>query len=341
MADLPADVQAELDQPLFDPKLDPTRYLQLPVRLSPTRAELSGRCFRRHLLADILRRFKYKSASALFGTYTHAGTAAWWRYSVLEAVSLPQAYDNMMAAALEPEGGWKIDDDDKKHGKDTLRAMLDKYAVSAKLAGELPGRWEIVQLEERGWLDVAAGRQMPYQMDRLIQSLDDPDVRAVVDTKTSARPDQRWRDSMSRSIQQRLYRHANEHHLGRPVAHTIIEGLPKNGKDLSPVYHWASLGWTPAYVQEAVDFWHFCAENLEDFILEVREIAGESVDDSDLLYMTALSGAVLHPSFNTQDCLAYNFPCPYMTMCDTDPGDRLGLALSDYTLGEPWDQEVE
>lgn len=334
------DIEQELGQPIFDPKLEPTRYLTGPIRLSPTRSELSGRCFRRHLLSDILRRLSFKSPSAIYGGILHKGAASWWTVNYLEEGDRTRAVAETLACLDDPAWaniGPRADGSPDKHTKDQMRTTLEAYMASAKVAGDLPGEWRLVSVETRGWFPVSESRMMPYQMDRLLEKVDEPETRAVIDTKSSYRIDQDWRNSMSRSIQQRLYHWANGVHLGHPIAHLFVEGISKWTKDRTPVYHWASLGWDRSYIMEAVDFWNRCVDRLEDFQADVDEYG--PFPSADEHYLAALAVAVAHPEFNYQDCHSYHFPCPYLTLCDTSVGDRLGLALSDFYLGEPWDTE--
>lgn len=333
------DALDDLDEPLFPPHA--VRYLSLPVRLSPTRAELSARCFRRHLLSDVLLRTGFRSPSAEFGTHTHDALRVFYQARELDGLPESEAIQASLDAALGPE--WTIEEAKPRHTKDHLHKMLMAYYPVADVSAGLPGSWQLVQLEVRNLVESPdAAAVIPYQIDRLLQNVDDPDHFAVVDTKTSYRIDQNWKSSMSRSIQQRLYRWAARQDLGLDIRDTVIEGLPKWSADLTPVYHWASMGWTEAFIQEAYHLWLQRAEADALFQTQVRmelEANGQSVADTDVFYMTALAMAVRYPDFNYQDCRAYNVSCPFLSVCETDVDDRLGLLLSETDLGEPWDTQ--
>ena len=291
-------------------------YLVLPVVMSPTRVELGARCYRRLLLEDVLRLSAYKSPSALFGDRMHAGTDAWWQNAGLAG---PERY---LAARNAILTDWNVPDGGRKpHTQELAGEMLDAYVKGARLAGDMPGEWRLVSGEQRLTQALSDDVVMAYKVDRLVG--DKEGRLAILDTKTSARPDARWEAGMKRSVQQRCYKALEQERLGREIEFGLIEGLPKNG-NLAPKYVWASLGWTDEYVEEALTLARAVGEKVVEFVLHVHAglPRGASWED---LRRRALEHAGGIPDFNYQDCQSYGMPCPYMETCDAHPDDRLGL----------------
>lgn len=333
-----------------------TRYLVLPIVMSGTRSELSGRCHKRHLGTDVLQIGDYDSAAALFGGHTHKMAAEWWRCLQAE-VSGPEAYQRALAAGLD---GFPAEGYASGHTIDLMRLVTESYAKNASLSGGLPGNWELVSLEVRQTIEYA-GVTLPFQMDRLLRNKDDG-THVLIDTKTSSYPGDDWKQQMAWSIQLRWYNWAGARYHGiDQIDHTVVEGIDKQGRVKTKgavLYHWASMGWSPEYVQEAVDFVMRQAWRDKDFITAVwarydqirldqhkvtrLPLTPKSDLDWATLRLAALEVLAEWPDFNYQDCHSYRVKCPFMKVCGANPGDRLGLLIGEYeSVDKLWHLEAE
>lgn len=307
--------------------------LSLPVILSPTRVELGNRCERRHILSDLAHRQGKKSPSAAFGDHIHAGAYAWW--AGLEEGKSP--LERLEAAREALTDVWSPAANGGYHSLDLALSMMEGYAEKASLAAasSLPG-WRIFDLEKRLYRHLGHGPYvLSFKLDRaLIRDADEhgPAGLLIVDTKTSARPDEKWAASLRRSIQQRCYNHLLEEHYGLPILEHWVEGLDKKVLSRAPVYERLDTFWTPAYKEEAI---RLAAYSGQRDHAAIQQALGHG-DPEEGLLRYALEVA----PFNYQDCHSYYFPCPFLEVCDADPGERLVLVGDMEVDEEPWQTEV-
>jgi len=222
------------------------------------------------------------------------------------------------------------------HTPELLNTITDQYVKQATLAGGLPGEWDIVTLEVRDLVSVG-DVLVPFKLDRLVRNADTGDL-AQIDTKTSSAPGRQWKADMSRSIQQRFYSWAVARYYGLDVHHVpfvVVEGVDKKGKATGQVgnvvNHWASLGWTDAYVEEAVGYVVAQAGRDREFLNILYQGIDAEGPYSEAQWQMIRNKALLQASqwsmFNYQDCHSYYTPCAYLGACDATPEDRLGLLL--------------
>jgi len=238
-----------------------------------------------------------------------------------------------------PEGSY--------HTKDLMATIVQHYCSNARLQGELPGEWTLVNLEQRYLAEIEYLSShsnvfaLSYQTDRLLQSVKDPTEYAIIDLKSASKLSDLWDQSMNRSIQQRLYNILAltrlEREQGEPVkVHSIVEGIQK--KDgIRMKYVWPSLMWTPGILDEAINLAIQAAQMDEAAILGIIQTADESFaetppdfsqdEDVQKVYAHSLELAATQSSFNYMDCHSYYFPCAYLDVCNSDPSDRLPLLL--------------
>lgn len=330
----------------LDMSLDPTATLTLsPLQGSPSRTELASRCHRRHLLSDHLRRSRTLSPHLYFGGRIHDGVYTWWQELEVKGTSAAAAYQAALEAALSgwagPQGSYMTED--------LARQIMVAYTEGAQLSAGLPGRWQLVEAERRA--KVAYGPyHLSFQTDRLLESLDEPGLYAVVDTKTTGWTWPKWRDAMSRSLQQKLYQMALRRLYGYDVKHTVCEGIGKRShrgmKQGEIVYHWASLGWTESMLEEAWQRWVSVMEQDSAWVAASYERAGLSgvrspseLSDAEraALYTAAAEIALTEAAYNPHDCESFGQTCEYAQLCDNAPEDRLESFFGDFELREPWD----
>lgn len=303
--------------------------MQLPVILSPTRVELAQRCYRRHLLSDVLHaRGGMASPSAAFGTQMHAAAAAWWQ-SERGTEGALAAYE-----ALTP---WPDAATYKYHTYELARSLTKLYTEQAQLAALDPSEgWEVALVEQRLVAPLDPG-YISFQLDRLLHH---PATGryAIVDLKTAYQCDSLWESRMRSSLQQRLYRYLTARHLDVPISAVTcwIEGLDKRSQRL--VYVEASADWTNTFVHEAVSAARTAVERDAEYIDACESIA--EVLEHDLVD-AGLSVALTSPYFNYGDCRSFNTPCEFLEICHhADVEGRAPLAKATLTFGEtPWDEE--
>jgi hypothetical protein len=273
--------------------------------ITPTRVELGTRCYRRHVLTDMLEKGKYKSAAASFGNVLHAGVAEYWK----------SRDDNKVAAAVSAEYAKVADVMNEKHSLALALTMMEQYGTKAALAGsigEADSPFQIVLIEERAAFKLD-GLDMTFQLDRLL-SLNNEEL-ILVDAKSASRLDARWRTQWPLSLQMRLYMKALRTMYDMPVT-IIIEGLQK-GLPLKIEYY-TCPDWSDEELDEAVD----AAKRVQAkdrALLDILTLQGED----------ALVEAAVRSEFNYGDCHSYNTDCSFLELCSIAPNERKG-ALSDY-----------
>lgn len=270
--------------------------------LTPTRVELASRCHRRHVITDILEKGLYESPSAKFGNIIHAGVAEWWKSRDLT---------NVEKAAREEFKKWeKVLNE--KHSIDLALEMLRQYPEKASLGGLFHEDLQIVTIEERLSVELDFGF-VTFQLDRLLSENNQKLI--LVDAKTASRIDNKWRQQWNRSLQMRLYKKLLQKAYDMPVD-IVIEGLEKKlplkvEYVLCPDF---SLGET----DEALWLARKIAEKDKEILDKLAESTEEGIDF-----------ALTETEFNYQDCYAYNFPCPFLQLCEAPVELRRGL-LAEY-----------
>lgn len=305
------------------------KYLTLPVLLSPTRTELSARCHRRHVLEDLLHLHEgEKSHHLTFGEIIHECVGIFWSGVVdSDGLETQDRVGPLTDARSHAEARWPDMPEDSDYlTLDLCLLLLDEYAKNAKLAGNLPGTWRLVESEQRrravltdleGDLEI----ELTYQVDRLVEEIETGD-RAIVDTKTAAKTSPQWRDGMLASVQQRLYKSLESERLGG-IDWMIIEGIQKKITPGQIEYVNADQVWTPAYIQEARDLVIGQARQDRGFLETLTR-------DGDARWLEALDLALTRADlvgFNLQDCYSYYRKCDFYDLCRMDPGMREGEAL--------------
>jgi len=284
--------------------------LQLPIVLTPTRAELGSRCHRRHFLADILERGRYHSPSLAFGTVFHAGAAEWWRSaSHADAERVLRVMHSGLSGSMT-----------EKTTEQLATGMLASYVNDATLAGPFQsmGPWQVVSIEDR--LEMPLGRhRLSFQTDRVLFNKDRGHL-VVVDTKTAQRLDPRWERQWEMSLQMKLYRRAMQRVYDMPLLDVVIEGVLKDIP--SRVRYYTCPEWDDATLDEAERQFIRVAD--EDRRL-IESDAGIPIDVS-----VAEEIAVNQTATNYHDCFSYNVECPFRRLCIAEPAQRAAILRGEY-----------
>src|SRR5687767_3476499 len=117
-------------------------HLQLPVVITPSRAELGARCHRRHFLSDVLSKTLYSSPSLEFGSLLHAGGAAHWLKKDWRSVIMNEWNTRFEMTSVSQESV----------SLEMAMAMMEYYAKNAELAGPFQNAaddWVLVDVEQR------------------------------------------------------------------------------------------------------------------------------------------------------------------------------------------------
>jgi len=294
---------------------------KLPIIATPSRSETTARCYRRHSIADVayMQRTGTVEPPLAFGTVIHAGSAEWW---------LTRDYNRVMQALHnsyhDPENYPHLVDN-PKHTFALAVSMLEVYMEKATLMGDHfckdEKEWSIIEIEERCELELPHGL-LSFQMDRLLRfHSPSPTPYKLIDTKTAARLDTRWRDRWSRSLQMKLYAYGVKEKYGS-VPLVEIEGVLKTvGSDveyvLLPV-------WSDGELEEAV--------MLVDWFLQqdTRWLEKATLEDGSVDMVKLLELLLTKTPFNSDDCFAYYKPCPLLDCCSSLPEQRVSLLLSDF-----------
>ena len=302
-------------------------HVELPVVLSPTRAELGARCHRRHVLSDLLERGKYRSPAAAFGTVIHEAAAEWWR----NGGAGPDAYSAALAK-LEESYANQLDalGTSKDLTLDYTRSLFGTYTEHAELVGPFTaaGKWQEVTIEQRlelPVLDPATNRalaKLSFQQDRVYYN-HELDWLVIMDTKTASRTDARWAKVWQRSLQMKLYRYAGKRAYDTTRLDIVIEGLSKTAKR-DPLTYLVLPEWSDALLGEAIAQFTRIAEQDTDLLNAASTLGG----DVDVPLLEEL--AVTETSFNYHDCDSYGFSCPFLDLCMTDPEYRAARLRSEY-----------
>lgn len=292
--------------------------LQLPVVITPTRAELGARCHRRHFLADILGKARYVSPSLAIGSVGHTGFAGHW---------LNQDVRGLMADEWVKQ---KLDDSSKISLK-TLEAILDQYAREAKLAGPFQdqGDWKLVDVEQRFEIPLK-DTKLSFQCDRIVYDKAQ-NWLVVVDSKTAGRLDARWDKQWELSLQMKLYRAGVKHVFdtgGR--IDIVVEGVLKDVP--SVIRYYVCPEWSDGILAEAAHNAYVIAGMDKDVIEqgsnEVAGVDGVLTKVIDLAKIEQL--AVNFTPVNYMDCYSYGVECPFRRLCTANVEERVPILHGEY-----------
>ena len=293
--------------------------VQLPVVITPTRAELGARCHRRHFLADILGKARYVSPSLAIGSVAHTGFAAHW---------LKQDVNGLMAQEWVKQ---KLDDSSKISLK-TLESILDQYAREAKLAGPFTdqGDWKLVDVEQRFEIPLK-DIKLSFQCDRIVYDKEQ-NWMVVVDSKTAGRLDARWDKQWEMSLQMKLYRAGAKQVFdtgGR--IDIVVEGVLKDIP--SVIRYYVCPEWSDSLLAEAAHNAYVIA-NMDRDVIEQGSteslplVNGVLTSVPDLAKIEQL--AVNFTPVNYMDCYSYGIECPFRRLCTADVEERVAILHGEY-----------
>lgn len=284
------------------------------------------RCSRRHVLTDVLERGKCKAPSAAFGSVIHAAAATYWSELRSGAASVVAVNAARAAVAdsypLFMNGACTIGD----HTMEMAAAMIDTYVQRAEIAGPYTssGEWQLLLIEER--LHIPIGDYvLSFMNDRQAYN-PQLDWRVLMDLKTAARMDARWRSTWMMSLQMKLYRYAALEWFDTARTDIVIEGMSKGAK--ATLAYVPLPDWSGDILAEAVTQWKRVAAADE-------QIIRMAMDNDGHIDMAALEDiAVTQTAVNYHDCTAYGYSCPFMPLCSAEPEYRSGMLRADYSIVE-------
>jgi len=313
--------------------------IYLPVKLSPSRAELACRCHRRHVLHEVVDRRSFNSPSAAFGTVVHKGVSSWW-----ESGKKAEAFSSLAAEwekyRVSLESG--SDRTQAKHSLPMAEEMLDRYIKEAVLTppdDDAEG-WHLLSDSEGEYLErrveiAIHGKILSFQLDR---ALTDGEDICIADLKTTSKLDDRVEATWKRSLQQKLYVVGVRQKF--PWAENIYSYIEALEKKATPVFKLVELPqWSEGLLDEALEIWLSCAEEDELIIGKGMELAVErfkvETPSPEQLRECVEEVAVTQTSFNYMDCYSYWLECPYLKkICEVSPELRVGALWSDFEIHE-------
>jgi len=322
------------------------KFLRPPAGITPTRVELAARCYRRHCLSDLVHLKPLgdgKDPNLAFGDMAHQSTAVFWRECTdaegweLGGSGRAMAYGKVMQFIGDT---WpKVWEDvvaktnQEYMTIELLGMLMEEYTKNARVGGDFPGHWRIVETEQRRKAELAGliPLQVFYQIDRLIQN-EEGDY-GIFDTKTASSLSPMWRRTQEQSIQQRIYKALEEQRLGKEIRYSAIEGVAKKQAAGMIEYVWLNMNWDKDFVNEALLQAKSQASKDDRLLLQAH--MDYSGDDPRLLWMAALNRILTDPTtveFNTQDCQSFFKGCEYESLCFSNPSEREGIALGDFQL---------
>lgn len=304
--------------------------IELPVVITPTRAELGARCHRRHFLSDVLCRARYNSAALEFGSVVHAGAAAFWLSSLGRGTVTPEE-------AIEREWDKRFEQTDVSQESVSLRmalAMMDYYAKNASLAGpyqEAADDWQLVDVEQRYEIGLKEFR-LSFQMDRAVYSKEQ-NWLVIGDTKTASRLDYRWDRQWETSLQMKLYAGGSKQIFrteGR--VSVFVEGVLK--KVPSELRYYACPDWSDSLLSEAAFNAYVIAQMDQDIILRGSDKIRNIMDPEAVKLVPNLQRleelAVRTTPVNYNDCFSYGIECPFRRICAAEPDERAPILRAEY-----------
>lgn len=300
---------------------------ELPVVITPSRAELAERCERRHVVADLLCLVPndFESPHLDFGSAIHEAVAAWWSERSQRAAL------DALDAAWEPSI-----EEDSKLTLEMARFLVRYYCSDASIAGEHwaeNARWEVVACEDRVERELAGGRaKLSYKVDRLVRCVDaDPPAYVLVDTKTASRVTRWWQRLWPSNLQQKAYAAAVEEHYGVKLDGHYVEGVKKS---VPTEIKYVELSWPDGVKREALEHVERLAMRDAKLIAEASKTGenGEHELDREVLLELATTQTLT----NGDDCYAFGRKCELYELChETDPELRAALLDAEFEWREP------
>jgi len=301
-----------------------SNHLQLPVVITPSRAELGARCHRRHFLSDVLSRARYSAASLEFGSVIHAGQAAHWL-----------GRDAVMTVREEWHNRFELTDvSQDKVSEEMAVSMMEYYIKNAKLAGpfqDAADDWKLVDVEQRFELPLR-DTILSFQCDRTVYSSKE-NWLLVGDLKTASRLDARWERQWETSLQMKLYtagaKNVFQTH-GR--VSVFIEGLYKHVP--SELRYYACPEWSDSLLAEAAFNAYQVASLDRDIIMAGSDRLANIMDPDSVKLIPNQEKienlAVRQTPVNYGDCFSYNVECPFRRLCVAEPDERAPILRSEY-----------
>lgn len=303
-------------------------HVKLPAVITPSRAELGARCYRRHFLSDVLNKAKYHSASLEFGSVIHAAAAAKW---------LKRDYTQVLRDewAVRFDAHPEISQDNVS--LQMADAMMGYYDQNALLAGPFsesnPEEWQLVDVEQRFELPLKDG-VLSFQTDRAAFHKGTNHL-VIVDTKTAGRLDARWEKQWETSLQMKLYRAgAMQVYAGSfERIDVVIEGVLKTVP--SKLRYYVCPEWSEGLLAEALFNAHSIADMDAQLISQcmTEPVLITGTEDRiglapDLAKVEEL--AVRFTPVNYADCYAYGVECPFRPICTSEIDERVSLLRGEY-----------
>lgn len=293
------------------------------VTVTPSRVELGHRCYRRHAIADQLKRVRYFSPSLEFGSIIHAGAAAWWSSESSDGnIARQEAKDAVrMEWGKRFESGTGAVPGDLT--LDTAIGMIDYYTKNAELSGAFslePGEWQLVAAEERLEIPLGKGMVLSFQNDRIVWNKQMGHL-VVVDTKTASRVDYRWKRQWETTDQMKLYKKGVSvaFDIDPEKVDIVIEGLVK--KVPSALEYVVCPPWEIGLLDEAWRQAVSIAERDRALMFDHDMPRDVGKVEYDALVLT---------DHNYQCCFEYGVECPYRRLCLADPDERVSLLHGEY-----------
>jgi len=297
--------------------------IELPVVVTPSRIENANRCYRRHVLNDVLQKARYYSSSLEFGSVVHAGAAAHWRSNGDPAVIAKAVNDEWHTRFVANP---RVDQD--KVSLELALHMTATYMADATIAGPFTreGEWQVVSVEDRLEVPLVLSdgekAKLSFQTDRVVWNKETEHL-VIVDTKTGARLDKRWERQWDTSLQMKLYKAgaAKAYDFPASIVDVIVEGVLKDTP--SKIVYVPCPDWSEGMLDEAVRQAVFIAERDRALITsadygQLRNVSNIAAD------------AVTKTQINYMSCFEYGVECPYRRLCTADPDDRVALLNAEY-----------
>lgn len=299
--------------------------IQLPVVVTPTRVELGLRCYRRHVIADLLQRARYKSASLEFGSVVHAGAAAWWLNAARPRSEAVAAAHHAVSLEWNRRFEQQPEISQKDVSLDLAIAMIEGYVQQAVAQGPFAleaGDWQIVTVEDR--LEVplrlpnGSTAKLSFQQDRVVYNKSNAHL-VIVDSKTAARMDARWERQWETSLQMKLYKagSAKAYDFEVDQVDVVVEGILKDVPTrvkYVPCPEW-SQGLLDEAVRQAVSIAARDNDLLTSSALDTTEVENKAVNETPLNYMS---------------CYEYGVECPFRRLCTAEPEERVAILHAEY-----------
>jgi hypothetical protein len=282
------------------------------VILSPTRVAGALKCFRKHVLSEVLGQTPNDAHQPAldFGDMMHRAAGVFW----LHGYDVAREY--LIANFSTPFN--------EKHTPELAHKLLAVYASGAKLMPFGGDEWVIETLEQRLSCDVPFGT-LTFQIDRLLRNTNTQQL-ALVDLKTASRTDARWERQWPRSLQMKLYSECVARHYGTPLSWLIIEGLDKTKGVL------AYLSLPEVSAEKRAESWHAVewVARHDSQLLDACRLPDGSIDADRLIDL-----ALTQTPTNESECFTYGSQCDFLPLCDAEPSERIALLRAGYHYEQP------